>query len=374
MLRFNRVVYSPEIEGAGADPSTSSGMEAILQTMLIPAEDSTKRKTQAVPTDDVAPKGATATDDTASNTDADAGADGDEGGTPDDEFDPFAADENTATDADQDDDDKSTTDDEKYTVTVDGQEVEVTLAELKRRYSGEGAIERRLQEATAARTEAQTMRAAVEAAKAEVETETQTARERLVHVLGAVKELIAKPTVRAPDPALAQTDPTKYLIAMEAYRADQAAVHTKAGVIDQIISEYEGQRETSRQELRQAEATKLAEALPALRDPVKAPKVKELILAGAKGVGFTPEEVSMASDHRLFIMAAKAAQYDKLMASKKGATPAATVTKTVPAGAARTTNPARSEAAKTARAFQVAKENPTVDNLAATLFVPKRRK
>ena len=366
---FNRATFAPEDGGGSANPETPSGMDALVSSLFVPSDDDTKRKSQVTPDEDVAPSGATAADDTTTEADAEAGSGGDEGGTPDDGFDPFS-DENTDTEADEQGD---TPDAQKFAVMVDGQEVEVTLAELKRRYSGEGAIERRLQEATAARTEANTLRQQAAAAKAEVDAETQTARERLVHVLGAVKELIAKPTVRQPDPALAQKDPTKYLIAMEAYRADQAAVNTKAGVIDQIISDYEGQRETAYAETRQAEAIKLAEALPALRDPQKAPKVRELIVAGAKGVGFTESDISMASDHRLFIMAAKAAKYDQLMRAKKGNGQQKEVAKPLPAGQGRIANPARSDAAKTARAFQTARADPSVDNLVATLFVPKRR-
>ena len=95
-------------------------------------------------------------------------------------------------DADEADDENfetfQLTDDTLVSVTVDGQDKEVRLADLKRAYSGEGAIEKRLQLATETKKQAENL-------KVQVEQELNTGRQNLVKAFSAFESLMFQPQV-----------------------------------------------------------------------------------------------------------------------------------------------------------------------------------
>jgi hypothetical protein len=134
-------------------------------------------------------------------------------------------------------------DDTLIKVTVDGEEVETTLGELKKRYAGEGAIEKRLQEATESRKK--------------VLEQLHTNREQLEQVISAVGGLVFTPTVERPDPALAQQNPTQYLIQKDLYEQDQASINERRNAIAQVFTEIENRRQKTIGEIKEVEAQRL---------------------------------------------------------------------------------------------------------------------
>lgn len=262
------------------------------------------------------------------------------------------------------------TDDTLLAVTVDGEQREVTLADLKKAYSGEGAIEKRLQEATLQRKEAETERQSVQ-------QELQIGRERLVKAFQSFDHLMFQPRVQKPDLSLQQTNPQQYLLQMERFRDDQAQLGQRRQQVQSALQTYEQQQAQELQQTRQQNAQKLVEVLPQLNDPVEGPKMRDLILTGAKAYGFTPAEIGMAMDYRLFQMAADAAAYRKLKegarVQPKPTTTAANKTRVIRPGGQQAVTAAKATARNQQAAMQRAKQTGRPEDVAATMLVRKPR-
>jgi hypothetical protein len=280
-----------------------------------------------------------------------------------------ATDEDTAEEG-ENSDAYELTDDTVLAVTVDGEQREVTLADLKKAYSGEGAIEKRLQEATLQRKEA-------EAERQRVQQELQTGRERLVKAFQSFDHLMFQPRVQKPDPSLQQTNPQQYLLQMERYRDDQAQLGQRRQQVQSALQTYEQQQAQELQQMRQQNAQKLVEVMPQLNDPVEGPKMRDLILTGAQAYGFTPEEIGMAVDYRLFQMAADAAAYRKLKegakVQPKPTTTAANKTKVIRPGGQQAVTAAKVNARQQQAAIQRAQKTGRPEDVAATMLVRKPR-
>jgi len=219
-------------------------------------------------------------------------------------------------DADEADDENfesiQLTDDTLIAVTVDGQDREVTLADLKRAYSGEGAIEKRLQLATETKKQAENL-------KVQVEQELNTGRQNLVKAFSAFESLMFQPQVSQPDPALRQTNPTQYLIQMEAWREEQAGLQQKRSKVQQAVELFHRQEAEKINQMKVQVAQNLVEAMPALRDPVKGPELQKMMYEGARAYGFTDADVSEILDHRMYMALADLAAYARLKAKGQSA-------------------------------------------------------
>ncbi len=293
-----------------------------------------------------------------------AQADDEDGQDPDQEED---ATEQEDGDEEQENSDLSElADDTVFSVTVDGKETEVTLADLKKAYSGEGAISKRLQEATEAKK-------AVEAERQQVKQELETGREKLVKAFQTFDALMFQPRVQRPDAALQQSDPQKYLLQMERYREDQASLQQRRSQVQSAMQQYEQQRQHEVEKLKAENAQKLVEVLPDLRDPEKGKALQSDIMEAAKYYGFAPAEVAEAYDYRVFQMAADAAAYRKLVAGQK-AEPIKIVPKTrvLRPGTAKARQ--QTAAAREAKAtFNQARQTGRTEDVAATMLIPQKR-
>lgn len=281
-----------------------------------------------------------------------------------------ATDDSEANDNSENSESFELTDDTVLSVTVDGQTREVTLADLKKAYSGEGAIEKRLQEATLQRKEA-------EAERAKVQQELQEGRERLVKAFRSFDHLMFQPRVPRPDPQLQQTNPQQYLLQMEQYRQDQDQLGQRRQQVQTALQQYEAQQAQEMQQLRQENARKLVEAMPQLNDPAKGQEIRDLIMEGAKAYGFTPEEVGLAYDYRVFLMAADAAAYRRLKngaAAQKQAPQAQTgKTRVIRPGGQKAVTAATVVARQQQAAIQRARKTGRPEDVAATMLVRKPR-
>jgi hypothetical protein len=384
--------------GASDTPPQSSSIKDVAASLIVsadapttsPAPNTDNRRPAAAPSpaaaeaddDEVAePKAKKQKSPDPDTPDADEPAGREDGGAddePDDDFfDPFGTSETTADDDDDEDDqDGDASDDQTFRVKINGKYEEVTLADMKKRYAGAVAIERRLQEATQARDEARTARTAVEAEIATERTKLSTDRDALAHAMTVLRSLIAAPTVKKPDPALSRSEPAKYTAQMAAWQADQDRVNTRSNAIDAALQQYQTTLTEERQTAKQAAAVKLAEAIPALKDPVKAPKVLSMIDRAAKSLNFTKEEIAAVTDHRLFVLAVKAGLYDQMKeraAAPRGKTEVKGQTALKPSGGQQP-NPHRQAAAEHARKVKLARETGKPSDVAQTLIVPRRKR
>jgi hypothetical protein len=260
------------------------------------------------------------------------------------------------------------TDDALVTVTVDGQDKEVTLADLKRAYSGEGAIEKRLQVATEARKQAENL-------KVQVEQELNTGRQNLVKAFSAFESMMFQPQVSQPDPALRQTNPTQYLMQMEAWREDQVELQAKRAKVQQAVKLFQEQEAQQQEQMRVQTAHKLVEAMPALRDPVKGPELQKLMREGANAYGINDAELAGFLDHRVYLALADLGAYHRLKAKGQSAPVKPNKATTVMRpGATRAVASATAYARNQKAALETARRTGKVDDIAATLLVRKPKR
>ncbi len=118
-------------------------------------------------------------------------------------------------------------DDTMISVKVDGEDKSFTLGELKKRASGEGAIEKRLQEAT-------------EAKKVAIQ-QVERNRNQLTNVLQVVGGMLFKSTVPPPDPSIAQSDPGKFLAQQQAHQAELETLNTQKNQLGAALSQADEQ-------------------------------------------------------------------------------------------------------------------------------------
>jgi len=275
-------------------------------------------------------------------------------------------------DADEADDENfesiQLTDDTLIPVTVDGQDKEVTLADLKRAYSGEGAIEKRLQLATETKKQAENL-------KVQVEQELNTGRQNLVKAFSAFESLMFQPQVSQPDPALRQTNPTQYLIQMEAWREEQAGLQAKRSKVQQAVTLFQQQEAQKINQMKVEVAQRLVEAMPALRDPVKGPELQKMMYEGARAYGFNDADISSILDHRMYLALADLAAYARLKA--KGQSAPVKPQKSAPVmrpGATKAVASATAYARNQKAALETARKSGKVDDIAATLLVRKPKR
>jgi hypothetical protein len=186
--------------------------------------------------------------------------------------------DNVEDDADgaEDDVDGEESDSQLYRVKVDGQEVELTLAELKSGYSAAAASHARFREAAEVRKSAEHLR-----------NEARTQAETYAASIQLVQQFLGERI----DPSQAQVLQSQ----MQAALADAAAAR-----------EHEL---TSRVEV---ESAKLAKALN-FDSPESERRIKsEMVQTAVDAYGFTVEELSEVVDSRALVLLHDAMQYRKL--------------------------------------------------------------
>lgn len=273
-------------------------------------------------------------------------------------------------DEDDEDDAIQLRDDTVVSVTVDGQEVEVSLADLKRAYAGEGAIEKRLQEVTEAKKQTEELRNTLVQDKKKAETQLN----QVVQLIDAFQTHLFAGRQSLPDPELATTDPNRYTQMKAAYDAEQTQIGQKRQAFEAAINHLLTEQQKEIDQAKRANAEKLVEALPDLKDQTKGPVLKKQIVEGAQSYGFTPAEIASAADYRLFVMAADAAAYRRLKEQAKLTKQdnKQDPKKTVKKRAAQQKPPRRVRQSQ--EALKRAAETGSVDDVAATLLVQQPRR
>ncbi len=212
----------------------------------------------------------------------------------------------------------------RHRVKVNGEEIEVTLAEALAGYSRQQDYQRK----TAQLSERERV---AEQIVAQAAQERQRAALRLDQVLSEVSTLLVP---EADLDRLLETDPVAYQRELR-----------RRGKVTEAINERMRLAELDRAEqmaqLRQftaAESQKLLEARPEWRDPDTMRRVQTELRDYALSAGFNHQDVNNVRDHRMLLILEKAAKYDRLMARKPqpAAQPAngAAQPATVPPGAA----------------------------------------
>ena len=185
----------------------------------------------------------------------------------------------------EDDPDESEEDQEQpptYTVKVDGTEIEVTLDELQRGYSGQKYIQKGMQEVADLRKRAEDANAFLTQASDAVNALYQQMQ---------TPGFAQAPT--PPDESLIESDPigytqdkARYDKAMQKYQQDMMQMQQTFAVQQQA-------QQHAQQAYLEREMETLRQVMPEFSDPEKASKTRDSMLKmGTEIYGYQPEEIS----------------------------------------------------------------------------------
>lgn len=192
-----------------------------------------------------------------------------------------------------------------YTVKVDGQEMQVSLDELTRGYSGQKYIQKSMQETAEARK-------AVEQEYQALQQQSQ----QLTSLLQATQSgqlNLTPPT--PPSRELFEQDPIGYMDEKLRYEESVQQYNAQVQQVQQTLEQQQQLQQKQMQEHMQAEMQKLTSD-PDFSDPKRAQEVKKDMLEFAESIGFTQDDIRNITDHRALIVLKNASQYAKLQQSK----------------------------------------------------------
>lgn len=216
-----------------------------------------------------------------------------------------------AGDEDVAEEDETTGEDEgqkaqSFKVKVDGQEVDVTLDDLKRSYAGQGYIQKRMEEVA-------NVRKASEAEFMQLNQE----RAQLAQALTAVQQRLAADMPRPPSRELLQSDPIRYLEEEVAYRDAVERQQALTQQVQVLTAQQQQALAQERQQLLQHQAQVLMQRIPEFSDAKKAGEIKKAIFeAGQQHYGLDADEIGSVADARYIHILHDAVRYRQLMANK----------------------------------------------------------
>jgi hypothetical protein len=195
---------------------------------------------------------------------------------------------------------------EKFTVKVNGEELEVTKEELLRGYQREADYTRKTQKLAEERR-------LVESEFQQVRAE----REQYAQVLGQLQQRLQEMNPGEPDwERLEAEDPIEYARQWTHHQRraqQQAAIQAEQARLQQL------QQEESRKqvlELLKKEAEAVREKIPEWKSPEKAKADGKALLEYGQSLGFSESELGEITDSRALLALYKAWQFDQMMSKK----------------------------------------------------------
>ena len=201
----------------------------------------------------------------------------------------------------------------KYTVKVDGKEVEVTLDDLKRSFSGQAYIQKGMQEAAEARKQATELYQTLQAEQA-----------KFMQVVQSIQEQGFKAPPQAPDIGMMDKDPIGYMQAEARYRKDMAEFQAQQQQIQQTAAAQRQMQEKALAEFVAEQGKVLQSRIPEFADPNKAREVTAKIRSTAtEAYGFSDQELGGIVDARHVLVLHDAMKWRELQAARTKQAPAA---------------------------------------------------
>lgn len=207
--------------------------------------------------------------------------------------------------ADQEDIDDYTVD-----VLVDGKKQEVTLKELKSKYSGSQYIEKQIQKSVEARKAVET--------HAENLFKANTVMMAKLNQIDSVLATIAEPQIDWE--RLKATDVNAYFLKRDEQREAQEKRAQLQQEARRVHAEQERLSSEAQQRYTRDEAEKLMLKMPDLADPKKGKALMGRMVTAAQHYGYTPEEVDAVIDHRAMTVLHDAMLYRELVSRRKATT------------------------------------------------------
>ena len=234
---------------------------------------------------------------------------------------------------------------ELYAVTVNGEEVGVSLDELLSGYSRQSDYTRKTQEIANDRKEMESLQQQYNSEIAQIQQERQQYMDALTNVMqGSMGEL--EKFANVDWNALRENDPIEYVTTREQYREAQEKIQGLQNEQARAAQTQQAQMQKAQQEMLQVEKGKLIEALPDWGEPEKQKELATNLQSYAKEQGFTADELNSLIDHRSILVLLKAQKYDQLQKSNVKSKKLKNKPKVIRAGTG--TNTAKSDKSKRA--------------------------
>ena len=275
-----------------------------------------------------------------------------------DETDTYDSDETDeeVEDEDEEQDQEVAGQEELYTVKVDGQEVEVSLSDLKQSYSGQAYIQRGMQDAAAQKKQAEQVYMAL-----------LQEREQMSALLNQLQSGEMRTAPTPPNKDLLKTDPIGYMEQKAAYDDAKAEFDNQQAAIAQAQYQQAQQMQYAQEVNLQQEMSKLAQVIPDFADPDKGGRLKEDLVSYGTRLGYSAAELGGVTDHRAIVVLHKAMLFDKLQASKgKAVEKASNARPVVKPGAKKSSRMTSQKRAKDVQARM--KKTGSVDDVASFLL------
>ena len=203
---------------------------------------------------------------------------------------------------------------ELYAVTVNGEEVAVSLDELLSGYSRQSDYTRKTQEIATDRKEMETLQQQYNSEVAKIQHERQQYMDTLTNIIANQGGELEK-FANVDWDTLRETDPIEYVTTREQYREAQEKVQGLQHEQARAAQIQQAQNNQAQQQMLKVEKGKLVEAIPEWGDPDKQKDLSANLQSYAKEQGFTAEELNSLVDHRSVLVLLKAQKYDQLQKS-----------------------------------------------------------
>lgn len=229
-----------------------------------------------------------------------------------------ADDEESDEDVDEEQDAKS----QRFTVKVDGKDVEVTLDELQQGYSRTQDYTRKTQALAQER----------KAAQAEFEQVRQE-RQQYAQMLGALQQQLAQAEQAPVDlNALYESDPIEWMRQKELMRERQEKQYAIQLEQQRLAQIQQAEQQQNMQRFLESQKNALLQAMPQLRDPKVASVEKSRWIDAGKSIGFSEQELNGVTDHRILLALKTIADYNGMVSKRQQIKPTQSAAKSARPG------------------------------------------
>lgn len=197
---------------------------------------------------------------------------------------------------------------ETYSVTVSGEEKELTLSELKS-LAQQGA------DYTKKTQQVAEQRKALEAESVAIDQARQL-RDAYAERLQAMEQLLSAPEQSENLEYLKESDPIGYAVKVAELSQQREQLQAVQAERYRIAEQQQAEQQQALRGYLAEQSAKLSQVLPEYSDPVKGEALRSELRSFAKGIGFSDEELSMVRDSRQVLALHKAMLYDKLQKAK----------------------------------------------------------
>ena len=176
-----------------------------------------------------------------------------------------------------------------FTVKVDGETLEVTLEEALAGYQRQGAFTKKMQELADGR----------KALAAEAQDVRQR-RDEYLHKLELLTNHLQSTTAKEPDwdRLFEELDAKEYARAVHEWQERKNNLAVVNAEAETLRRQQTAETQVAFQQHLVNEKEKLLDAIPAWRDETRMKKERAAVVNYAKTLGYTAEEIQVASDHR----------------------------------------------------------------------------